>query len=201
VTHIRPLLRSDMETVGQCLSSAFSEDPVFTWLSGGVDPSDVAARAAGFFRAAARAGLTRGHSRVIEHEGSLVGAAIWCPPDVGMFEGAEVELLLNAVLEHFAEGAMERLGALGAAVGERHPHEPHFYLNALGVVPRQRGRGLGAPLLGAVLEAADRDGLGAYLESSNPRNVSFYERLGFESTWTERIGGGPVMTGMWRAAR
>ena len=62
---------------------------------------------------------------------------------------------------------------------------------------------LGQPVpVRPVLERCDREGIGAYLESSNPRNIPFYHRLGFEvvnENWTpDNVA---VMTGMWRAPR
>jgi hypothetical protein len=52
-----------------------------------------------------------------------------------------------------------------------------------------------------VLQRCDLDGLPAALESSNPRNVSFYRRLGFEVVWEAAPDGGPPLQGMWRPAR
>ncbi len=51
-----------------------------------------------------------------------------------------------------------------------------------------------------VLEKADREGIHCYLESSNPRNVSFYERAGFENKRTVELKGGkkPLLTLMRR---
>ena len=52
-----------------------------------------------------------------------------------------------------------------------------------------------------VLTRGDLDGIPAYLESSNPRNVAFYERQGFEIRSEFHPDGGPLITGMWRDAR
>jgi hypothetical protein len=53
-----------------------------------------------------------------------------------------------------------------------------------------------------MLERADAEGLPVYLESSNPRNLTFYRRHGFEA-WGEVIRmpeGGPSVQPMWRPA-
>ena len=47
----------------------------------------------------------------------------------------------------------------------------------------------------------DREGLLAYLESSNPRNISLYERHGFEAVGEIQIGAAPVVTPMVRQPR
>jgi ribosomal protein S18 acetylase RimI-like enzyme len=50
-------------------------------------------------------------------------------------------------------------------------------------------------------ERCDRDGLPAYLESSNPRNISLYQRHGFEVVGRIQAGTSPVMTPMYRKPR
>jgi predicted N-acetyltransferase YhbS len=52
------------------------------------------------------------------------------------------------------------------------------------------------------LERCDAEHAPAFLESSNPVNVPYYERFGFEAIGELAIPrGGPVMTPMWRQAR
>ena len=55
------------------------------------------------------------------------------------------------------------------------------------------------PDVGFVLERCDEEGIPAYLESSNARNVPFYRRHGFGVTTELQIpGGGPMLWLMWR---
>jgi ribosomal protein S18 acetylase RimI-like enzyme len=56
-------------------------------------------------------------------------------------------------------------------------------------------------LLAHVLARVDADGVPAYLESSNERNLAFYGRQGFEVTSEVVITGGPRVWPMWREAR
>ena len=51
------------------------------------------------------------------------------------------------------------------------------------------------------LAHVDEAGLQAYLESSNPRNISLYERHRFEIVGEIQAGAPPVMTPLYRAAR
>lgn len=58
--------------------------------------------------------------------------------------------------------------------------EPHWYLAMLGVSPAFQGQGVGGTLLQPVLNAANRDRVPCYLETSTEGGVRFYQRLGFE---------------------
>ena len=82
-----------------------------------------------------------------------------------------------------------------------HPEEPHWYLPLIGVEPNARGRGLGEALMRHALSRCDREKKVAYLESSNPRNISLYERHGFEVMGEIQVGLGPLVTPMLRRPR
>ena len=52
------------------------------------------------------------------------------------------------------------------------------------------------------LDRCDAEYAPAYLESSNPDNVPYYERFGFEVTGELRLpDGGPSLIPMWRKPR
>ena len=82
-----------------------------------------------------------------------------------------------------------------------HPKEPHWYLPLLGVDPARQGQGLGSALLKHALAHCDAEGLPAYLESSNIKNVPLYERHGFEVLGVIQPGDFPPLYPMLRAAR
>jgi len=81
-----------------------------------------------------------------------------------------------------------------------HPDEPHWYL-PIGVEPTAQGRGLGAELMRHAVARCDDEGVLAYLESSNPRNISLYLRSGFEVMGEIQVGAAPVLTPMVRQPR
>ena len=58
-------------------------------------------------------------------------------------------------------------------------------------VPTNKGRGLGGKVLAPMLERCDRTATVAYLESSNPANIAFYRRHGFETTGELVLGRRP----------
>ncbi len=124
------------------------------------------------------------------------GAALWAPPDRW-----RAPLREEVRLVRLANRRSPQLVAGLARVDRAHPSEPHLYLSILGVDPAAQGEGLGSRLLAPGLELCDREGIGAYLESSKEANLAFYGRHGFAVTGQVRFPGGPPLWLMWRAPR
>jgi GNAT superfamily N-acetyltransferase len=127
----------------------------------------------------------------------LCGAALWLPPGVHP-NGEALEKVFRdtATPEHLDDllGTFEQM--------ERwHPEEPHWYLPLVGVEPNAQRRGLGAALMQHAVARCDQEGALAYLDSSNPRNISLYRRFGFEVMGEIRVGAGPLVTPMLRRPR
>jgi GNAT superfamily N-acetyltransferase len=98
----------------------------------------------------------------------------------------------------FLGGVLRLLGAMDKV----HIKEPHWYVHIVGVDPPRQGTGLGRGLLAHGLAMTDADGLPAYLETSNPKNLPFYGRFGFEVIDEVRLSGGyPPLWAMRRPAR
>jgi ribosomal protein S18 acetylase RimI-like enzyme len=83
-------------------------------------------------------------------------------------------------------------------MGSYHPSEPHWYLPLIGVDPVLHGKGYGSALMEHALIQCDRDKKLAYLESSNPKNMTLYKRHGFELLGTIQVGASPPIFPMLR---
>jgi ribosomal protein S18 acetylase RimI-like enzyme len=183
--------------VSALLSRSFHDDPQMAFLF-----PDQATRSADLQLMAATiaaAGLRRGHTYVLAGTGGAIdAAAIWSPPEVESLSDSEVGPIVEVIVGRYGDEGLARLGAMSEAMEANHPHDPHLYLFIVGVEPRRQGRGLGETLLTPTLAHCDDTGTAAYLESSNPRNIGLYRRLGFDVVSEFRPEGGPVFTGMWR---
>jgi ribosomal protein S18 acetylase RimI-like enzyme len=123
-------------------------------------------------------------------------AALWLPPGV---EPDEAEM--GAIMEKTLRPEIaEDIGVVMKGMAEHHPLEPHWYLPVIAADPNWIGQGLGAVLMKHALRRCNEEGVAAYLESSNPRNISFYERHGFEIIGKIQSGSSPVLTPMLRPA-
>ena len=187
----------DVDVVADLLAAAFADDPLMAWMF--TDPTKAAIHRRQFFAIGARSGVEGGHAHLLVDDDEVVAAAVWSGPGRQLYGGPFGEQA--GVLVLAAEGERARQVGEGLApMRELRPEEPHFYLGLLGVSPERRGGGLGARLLDASLEVVDRFGAVAHLESSNPRNVSLYERAGFEVVDELALADGPVVRPMTRAA-
>ena len=123
--------------------------------------------------------------------------ALWLPPGVQADEeglGAVIESTVAHSLRPETDAVFEQMATY-------HPAEPHWYLPLIGADPAHQGEGLGEALMAHALARCDRDHAPAYLESSNPRNIPFYERHGFETLGAIQVGSSPRLVPMLRSPR
>jgi len=194
------LPRNAIDMAAVTLERAFSSDPMFVWIF----PAPVARPAA--LRCLNRIPLEYGvrYGRVTtSHDAKAV--CVWIPPGpgvtiAGMLRSGMLGVPLRTGLAPFvkflsANGNMERIHKQRVPVA-------HWYLLVVGVAPELQGHGLGSALVREGLARADEGGHPCYLETSDERNVAFYERLGFVVLERASLGtGGPPAWAMLRASR
>ena len=134
----------------------------------------------------------------------LAGVSLWEPPGSfplsAMRKARMTPGLIRAAL--VARGAFPRFARSGAALERAMPPGPVWYLLVLGVHPDAHRRGVGSALLAAGLALVDADGLPCHLHTSDPANLDYYQRWGFELTQPAFHAGtgGPTYYGMTRPA-
>jgi len=124
------------------------------------------------------------------------GAALWLPPGVKPDDDA-----ISALMQRTSAAPLEDVSTLFEQMERYHPQEPHWFLPFIGVDPSHQGEGYGAALMKHALIPCDRDGVPAYLESRNPKNVPLYERHGFDLLGTIQVGTSPPIFPMHRRPR
>jgi GNAT superfamily N-acetyltransferase len=192
-TGVRHAVNADLDELEVALTDAFFDDPMFAWMY--PDPETRTTYGRQFMRLSLEIGFPHGH---VYTTGANAGGAIWSPPDVELFDDEAGAKFFTLLAEQSGDRA-EEIGNGFLAISEQHPHdEPHFYLMVLGAARSSQGKGLGSAMLRDVLDRCDRQGFGAYLESSNIRNVPLYERHGFRVRSEVRAGGDFIARPMWR---
>lgn len=183
----------DLDGIVESLTFAFSGDPIWSWAF----PEDEAQRR--WWRFFAGSALRRYPWTFIA--GDFAAVSVWIPPGGTELDGEEEEEL-RSLLEELTGPRADPVWQLLESFDQNHPSgPPHYYLSLLGVGLAHRGKGLGMALLAENLGRIDREGIPAFLESSNPGNNTRYERHGFRPVGGfERPDGEITVTTMWRDA-
>lgn len=171
------------------ITIAFSTDPIARWVY--PDPDEYLRHFPEFIRAFAGKSFEKGSAYLAPE---AAGAALWLPPNVESDEDRLIGLFWSST----TDAVQQDLFPMFEQMGNFHPKTPHWYLPMIGVETQQQGKGIGASLMQHSLANCDADGLPAYLESSNPRNIPLYERFGFEVIGTIQVGASPPMYPMLR---
>lgn len=171
---------------------AFAADPVARWCW--PDARQYLAAFPGFTMAFGGAAFSHNSAHCTEN---YAGAALWLPPNVHPDEET-----LDQIVEDTASTAIRSdLMTIMEQMGKYHPDEPHWYLPLIGVDPAHQGRGHGNALMTHALLQCDREQSFAYLESTNPRNITLYRRHGFEALGQIQVGSSPPLVPMLRRPR
>ncbi|WP_216894146.1 GNAT family N-acetyltransferase [Nocardia alni] len=196
---VRPATTSDIAELARVLGSAFADDPVFAWLL--PDSTTRVRRLTTMFGTMARHQFLDTVDVVFDDAGVMVGAAGWAPPGRWAPSGL-TQLRMAPALARALRGRTLVSARVADRMAQHHPDDPHWYLAFVGTLPTARGRGYGQALLAPRLAHCDAVASPAYLESSKPDNIPYYQRFGYEvQSELDITDGGPPLWPMWRAPR
>lgn len=175
------------------LTAAFIADPLFRWVYPNAE--NYLEAFPQLIRAYCASGITNGTAF---SDPAFGGACIWLSPGNDPDDeaaGAVCEATIQPDRLADFVGIMEEMDRY-------HPHdEPIWYLPVIGVDAAGQGKGLGSALMKHALQICDEQETRAYLESSNPANISLYERYGFEILGRIEVGSAPPVHPMIREKR
>lgn len=169
---------ADAARVIDALDRALGDDPFVRWLAR-PGPDHARARRSYLKLMVERIAVPRGEMWVSEEDGETIGAALWAPPHTFELSAGETLRLLPLMLDVVGFSRMTRVTRALDHIDAARPPEPRWLLTLVGTTPEHRGRGVGTALLDPALAICDAEGLPAVLETANPGNLAFYERLGF----------------------
>lgn len=174
----------DQAVMENVITLAFSADPIVRWSF--PDPSTYLAVMPRIVRYFGGRALEHG-SAWRSRDGR--GAVMLLPPGIA----PDFENLFALNQQYVPAHVLTDLTAVYEALEQYHPARPHWHLAWAGVDPACQGQGLGTRLVRHALEHRRPQGPPVYLESSSPRNIDFYQRLGFELLGTIQAGDSPPM--------
>jgi GNAT superfamily N-acetyltransferase len=183
---------ADSDRVIDAIMMGFASDPILRWMF--PEPQKYLAVFPTFTRLFG--GRAFDHGAAFHSDGYL-GGALWLPPGIHP-DGDGLIALLQKNLEN---PVRDEIFSILEQMDRLHPEEPCWHLAFIAVDPTQQNKGLGSALLEQMLPTCDRDKTLAYLESTNPANLSLYERHGFKLLEKMQAGSSPPMFAMRREPR
>lgn len=175
---VRRAAPDDVERLKGVLARAFDDDPFLNWF---IRQDDKRAQR---LERAMEVALTKMSNGMNETwtGAQFEGGALWRRPGEVKMSALQSLVLTPPFASVTGWSGLGRFINAMNQFEKKHEHYApgeHYYLFVLGVEPSLQGRGIGGQLMKPVLDRADAEGRPCYLESSNPRNVPFYERHGF----------------------
>lgn len=190
------IARNDQgRAIAAMLSRAFFDDPAICWIF--PKTGDRAKRLPKLFELLFDTDANRG-MRLVTASGEA--ATLWRAP--GQVRTGVMEMIASAVPMISCFGtAIGRAMAISKAIDAHMPEGDFWYLHIAGCDPMHQGKGFGGKAVRSGIERAVEGRFPAYLETPLQRNVSFYQRLGFDVTSEWQVPkGGPRFWSMWRPA-
>ena len=184
---IKKLDPSQLEAACNALMMGFSSDPFQRWLM--PDPTI-------YYKNFKKWTINTCKQSFLEEgvfgDENNYGTAVWFPPGFDI-DFADVSETYKEIPKDRKAEAFKMFDMMG----ESRVHDA-WYLEYLAVDPSKQGSGLGSLILKESLKVIDELGEAAYLESSNPQNMSLYERFGFRFLKKIQVGSSPQINTMFR---
>lgn len=110
------------------------------------------------------------------------GAAIWSRPLEPAIDNEKSLLKKDFIKTYMGESALNAYSTIVSFMSEQLDAslQDVWYLSIAGIKPTYQGQGLGAGLLTEILDETDKNEIATYLETFTPRNIRFYERMGYK---------------------
>lgn len=187
-------IAADQHRCVETIVDAFDQDPYYRWMF----PYEPTFREAmtDWFTHVGGAAFTHGH---YYRDDNYTAVQIWLPPDVALapireYQSAQ-ELVAHWTSPAHAKSVMEAVGTRAA----QRLDGPSWRLLYVATAPAAQSQGAGTAGMTSMLATFDADGAAAFLSSTNPRNLPFFERLGFRVLREVDLpGSGPKLWPMWR---
>lgn len=181
--------------IAETLALAFQNESGWSYVI--PDPKKRAARLLSAFALFLRDEHKRG---AVYGTDELEAVTLWRGPGKakdGLWDRARVIIPFAQVLK----GSLLRGLEVSDLIEKHLPQEPFWYLHFAGTHPSFQGHGFGGAAIRAGLERADEDGLPAYLETADEKNVALYQSFGFAVKHVWQIPEGPMFWGMQRPGK
>jgi len=170
---------SDLDQAAEVISLAFADDPLCAFMLPFKRTRVKTLRK--FFRAYGTVNILNQNGYGVGEP--IIGVALWIKPpkkDVSI-SVKSLGLFLPLVFTYYPIGCI-RAGEILKQIDilhQKYANEPHYYLDNIGVLPSERGKGISTKLISPFLEKADEEKVVVYTDTVTQKNVTLYEHFGF----------------------
>ena len=175
----RLLELSDIEQAAGVISQAFVDDPLCAFMLPFKRTRVKTLRK--FFRAYGAVNIQNQRGYGVGEP--LSGVAFWVEPKK---PGVSISikslgLFIPLMFTFYPIGYMRATAILKQIdlLHQKYVGEPHYYLDNIGVLPSERGKGISSRLIRPFLEKADEEKVTVYTDTVTKTNVALYEHFGF----------------------
>jgi hypothetical protein len=185
------LAESQFDEVSNVLARAFFDDPLTMYIM--PDAEKRKNTLPWFFKKAAQ--ISHRYGEPFTTSGKVEAGALWLPPGKTILS-LPMMIRVGMLAAPFKFGLPTFMRFMSVMNHLEHHHKndvppEHWYLFVLGVDPDRQGQGVGGKMIAPILERADKDQLPCYLETMKERNVTFYQKHGFEVIVDDTFKDGP----------
>lgn len=171
---------TDIDKASHVLGQSFIDYPIFKYIL----PDREIRRNNNhhFFNFLIRMAMSDGE--VIAPSNNIEGVSIWVNPPKGKADISKpikagiVHLLLHVDIGAFVR--FNEIGSIKRKARSRIITAPYYLLDVIGVDPKHQQRGYAQLMINSQLCEYDKRSIPCYLETSDPRNIPFYQQFGFQ---------------------
>jgi ribosomal protein S18 acetylase RimI-like enzyme len=175
----RVLELSDVEQAAEVIAHSFVDDPLCTFMLPQARTRFQTLYK--FFRAYGTINIQ--NRRGFGVGKPLKGVAFWLEPGKADISVSlkSLRLFIPLLFTYYPLGFLRAKAIIKQTdlLHQKYAQEPHYYLDNIGVLPGEQGKGISSRLIRPFLKQADEEKVSVYTDTVTWRNVSFYEHFGF----------------------
>jgi ribosomal protein S18 acetylase RimI-like enzyme len=168
----------ELPQLARVLAESLFDDPLQQWLF--PNAKRRLATSEWMFRRLLRPKISHDLVRVIRDANARIASvAVWTPPyppAPTRWEHSCESFFMRWVYGKRIHEVRDGFTALAT----RHPSAPYWYLQALATMPAERSKGHAKRLLEEKFRESESNGVMIALETSNPTNLAYYQKTGFQ---------------------
>lgn len=179
IENLYRLSENDIDKASMVLRDAFIDYPTFRYLFPEINERREKLRfVMKFFL---KIGLL--HGEVISPSKNIEGVSIWYRSNnlkyglSSLIKAGLISTIYNLNIKSFIQ--FKKLGDVKKANRDKLLDNEYYFLDLIGIAPSYEKQGYARLLLDSVLRKIDKESMSCFLETSNIKNIDYYNRFGF----------------------